>query len=48
MADHSVLEAGRRNQAIRHGLNTYDGHITHPAVAEALRMKCHSPWESAQ
>ena len=48
LADHGVLEAGQRNKAIRHGLNTYDGQITHPAVAEALRMKYHSPWETAQ
>ncbi len=48
IADHGVLEAGQRNKAIRHGLNTYDGQITHPAVAEALRMKYHSPWETAQ
>lgn len=44
IADHGVLEAGNRNKAIRNGLNTYDGQIAHPAVAEALRMKHHSPW----
>lgn len=44
VADHGVLEAGNRNKAIRNGLNTYDGQIAHPAVAEALRMKHHSPW----
>ncbi len=50
IADHGVLEAGQRNQAIRHGLNTYDGHIAHPAVAEALRdeMPSLAPWEAAQ
>ena len=48
LADHGVLEAGQRNTAIRHGLNTYAGHITHPAVAEAMRMKTLSPWEAAQ
>ncbi len=48
IADLGVLEAGQRNKAIRHGLNTYNGQITHPAVAEALRMKYHSPWESGQ
>jgi len=47
IADRGVLEAGRTNQAIRHGLNTYEGNIAHPAVAEALRMKNHSPWEPA-
>jgi alanine dehydrogenase len=45
IADRGVLEAGRMNPAIRHGLNTYDGKVAHPAVAEALRMKPHSPWE---
>ena len=45
IADHGVLEAGNRNKAIRNGLNTCDGHVAHPAVAEALRMKHHSPWE---
>jgi alanine dehydrogenase len=48
IADRGILEAGLRNKAIRHGLNTYDGYIAHPAVAEALRMKGHSPWESDQ
>jgi len=47
IADRGVIEAGQRNKAIRHGLNTHEGHITHPAVAEALRMKCHSPWQSS-
>ena len=45
IADHGVLAAGERNGAIRYGLNTYDGRVTHPAVAEALRLKPHSPWE---
>jgi len=40
-----LFEAGRRNVAIRHGLNTYDGNVAHPAVAQALRMKARSPWE---
>ena len=48
IADHGVLEAGQGNPAIRHGLNTFDGNIAHPAVADALRMKYHSPWERAQ
>jgi alanine dehydrogenase len=43
VADHGILEAAQRKQAIRHGLNTYDGHVTHPAVAEALRMKYQAP-----
>ncbi len=45
VADRGVLEAGARNKAIRWGLNTYDGRVAHPAVAEALRVKPHSPWE---
>jgi alanine dehydrogenase len=45
IADYGVLEAGARNKAIRSGLNTYDGHVAHPAVAGALRTKPHSPWE---
>ncbi|HUY37747.1 MAG TPA: hypothetical protein VMV13_02905, partial [Candidatus Binataceae bacterium] len=45
IADRGLLEAGRMNKAIRHGLNTYDGHVAHPAVAAALRMKAHSPWD---
>ena len=44
IADHGILEAGLLNSAIRHGLNTYDGHVVHPAVAQALKMKPHSPW----
>jgi alanine dehydrogenase len=45
IADRGLLEAGRLNKAIRHGLNTYDGYVAHPAVAAALRMKPHSPWD---
>ncbi len=45
IADRGILEAGRLNSAIRHGLNTYDGHVVHPAVAQALKMKPHSVWD---
>jgi alanine dehydrogenase len=45
VAQHGVLEAGQRNPAIRRGLNTYEGHVVHPAVAEALRMQARSPWD---
>src|SRR6266481_2486652 len=46
IADRGILEAGRLNSAIRNGLNTYDGHVVHPAVAQALKMKPQSPWDS--
>ncbi len=45
IADHGLLEAGARNPALRLGLNTYQGKVVHPAVAEALSLKPHSPWE---
>jgi alanine dehydrogenase len=45
IADHGILEAGQNNLAIRHGLNIFDGHVVHPAVAQALRMKPQSPWD---
>ncbi len=48
IADHGVLEAGQRNKAIRHGLNTFEDNVAHPAVAEALQMKYRSPWDSVQ
>ncbi|HEY6417724.1 MAG TPA: alanine dehydrogenase [Candidatus Binataceae bacterium] len=44
IADQGVLDAGRHSIAIRHGLNTWDGKVVHPAVAESLRLKPHSPW----
>jgi alanine dehydrogenase len=45
IADHGILDAGAHNSAIRRGLNIFDGHVVHPAVAQALKMKPHSPWE---
>jgi alanine dehydrogenase len=45
IADRGVLEAGARNAAIRNGLNTYGGHVVHPAVAAALKMRPQSPWD---
>src|SRR5215469_11873410 len=45
IADRGILDAGAKNPAIRHGLNVYDGHVVHPAVAQALNMKPHSPWD---
>ena len=44
IADKGLLEAGRANRAIALGLNTYDGQVVHPAVAEAVKTKPHSPW----
>jgi alanine dehydrogenase len=32
------LDALRKNPMLRHGLNTYCGHVTHAAVAEAFHM----------
>jgi len=45
LADLGVLEAGARNAALRNGVNTHGGHVVHPAVAAALRMKPRSPWD---
>jgi alanine dehydrogenase len=45
IAERGVLEAGARNPAIRRGLNTFEGHVVHPAVAEALRTHPYSPWD---
>ena len=45
IADRGIIEAGMLNSAIRHGLNTFDGHVGHPAVAQALQMKPQSPWK---
>jgi alanine dehydrogenase len=44
IADHGLLEAGQRDPALRHGLNTHDGRVAHPAVAEALGIDPRSPW----
>jgi len=45
IADHGLLDAGARDIAIRLGLNTHDGAIAHPAVAAAIGVKPHSPWD---
>jgi alanine dehydrogenase len=44
IADHGLLESGTRNAPVRRGVNTYDGQVVHPAVAEVLGLKPHSPW----
>ena len=46
LGDYGLLDACKRNAALRHGLNTYDGNVVHPAVAGALRMSPHAPWEN--
>jgi len=35
LADHGVVEATRRDRALAHGVNTFNGHCTYKAVAEA-------------
>jgi alanine dehydrogenase len=44
IADSGVLAACRQNPALRGGLNIFDGHVVHPAVAQALGIEPHSPW----
>lgn len=39
------LEALHHNAGFAHGLNTYHGHIVHPAVAAAHQFPCH-PWSA--
>ena len=36
LAVHGTAEAVRLDPALAHGVNTYRGSVTHPAVAEAL------------
>lgn len=38
LADHGFEEAVSRNKALARGVNTYKGHLTHPAVAESFNM----------
>jgi len=37
------LDGLRKNPVLRHGLNTYHGHVTHAAVAEAFQMEFVEP-----
>jgi len=37
------LNAIRKDLALQHGLNTYQGAITHPAVAEAFALNYSNP-----
>lgn len=45
IANHGLLEAGQRRPPLRRGLNTFDGAIAHPAVAESLGMTPRAPWD---
>lgn len=40
LADRGLIEAVRLDPALARGVNSYDGFITHPAVAEALALPC--------
>ena len=40
------LDAVRKNQALRYGLNTYRGAVTYPAVAEAFGLACVEPMQA--
>ena len=44
IAELGVEKACRNNRALRLGLNIYDGHVVHPAVAQALDQPIHEPW----
>jgi alanine dehydrogenase len=39
IADHGLRDAITRDAALALGVNVYDGHITHPAVAEAFGLE---------
>jgi alanine dehydrogenase len=43
IADHGLEPALRRNPALRRACNVLDGHLTHPAVAEAMGMEAVPP-----
>jgi alanine dehydrogenase len=38
VAQLGLLEALRRDEDLRHGLNVHDGEVTHPAVAESQNL----------
>ena len=38
LADHGLAQAIRRSEALRKACNVIDGHLTHPAVAEAMGL----------
>ncbi len=45
IANYGLIDAGKRLHSLRHGVNTFDGAIAHPAVAESLKLQAHSPWD---
>ena len=40
LADRGVEAAIRRDPGLRPGVNVANGHVTHPAVAEAVGAEC--------
>jgi len=45
IANYGMIDACASNLALRSGLNTYNGSVVHPAVAESLGMKARAPWD---
>jgi alanine dehydrogenase len=43
IADHGLTEAIRRSPALRRACNVLDGHVTHPAVGEAIGLPVVTP-----
>jgi len=46
LADHGIAEAARRDPGLRLGIDVAGGHVTHKAVAEAVRMEYVPPEEA--
>jgi alanine dehydrogenase len=45
LADHGLEGALKDNPILARGLNVWDGHITHPAVAHTFEQECVTPFE---
>jgi len=43
IANHDLVSAMKGDASLLKGLNTYDGHICFPAVAESFSLKCITP-----
>jgi alanine dehydrogenase len=43
LANKGYRQAFKENQELTKGLNVFNGHVTHPAVAEALNMEWVAP-----